>query len=299
MKVLVAGATGAVGTPLVRMLTEAGHEVFALSRSADVAGTTTVRADALDRTALLRAVDGLTLDAVVHQLTALKKPPTREKMMATTNRLRTEGTDNLLAAAEATGATRFVAQNFYAGYGFTDHGAEPLTEDAPFGRGGPFAGTVEAMGALEEKVLGYGGISLRYGGFYGPVAVDGILDVLRGRKMPVARGGVAPWTYIDDAAGATVAALENGRAGRAYNICDDEAATWQDMITELARAFGMPRPMTVPGGLVRILAPYAGALMTRTSMRLSTQRAKDELGWRPTFPSYREGLAHTHELATA
>jgi nucleoside-diphosphate-sugar epimerase len=300
MKVLIAGGTGVVGRPLVRMLTEGGHEVFALTRSRrPVHGATLVVADAMDRTGLLAAVEGLRADAVVHQLTALKKVPTREGLMAATNALRTEGTANLLAVAGATGARRFVSQSFYGGYGFRDHGDEPLTEDAPFGEpDGAFARTVAAMRSAEQQIFtaeGVEGISLRYGGFYGPGALDGMLDALRRRRLPVARGGVAPWTYVEDAAAATVAALEHGRGGQAYNVCDDEAATWLDVIGEIARVFGVPRPMVVPGALVRLMAPYAGALMTRTSMRLSTAKAKDELGWTPSVTGYREGLARTRE----
>jgi nucleoside-diphosphate-sugar epimerase len=304
MKVLIAGATGAVGRPLVRMLAEGGHEVFALSRSRrPVPGATVVVADALDRTSLVGAVDGLRLDAVVHQLTALKKVPTREGLMAATNALRTEGTANLLAVAAATGARRFVSQSFYAGYGFRDHGDAPLTEEAPFGEpGGPFARTVAAMRSAEEQIFtaeGIEGVSLRYGGFYGPGSVEGMLEALRRRRLPVARGGVAPWTYVEDAAAATVAALEHGRGGQAYNICDDEAASWLDVVTEVARVFHLPRPMVVPGGLVRLMAPYAGVLMTRTSMRLSTAKAGDELGWNPSVTGYRDGLARTREVLRA
>jgi nucleoside-diphosphate-sugar epimerase len=301
MKVLIAGATGAVGRPLVRMLAEGGHEVFALTRSQrPVSGATTVVADAMDRTALLAAVEGLRLDAVVHQLTALKKAPTREGLMAATNALRAEGTTNLLAVARATGARRFVSQSFYGGYGFRDHGETPLTEDVPFAEpGGPYAPTMAAMRSAEEQIFTAGdveGVSLRYGGFYGPGSVDGMLEALRKRRLPVARGGVTPWIYVEDAATAAVAALEHGRAGQAYNICDDEPATWLDVITELARAFDLPKPMVAPGALVRLMAPYAGALMTRTSMRLSTAKARDELGWKPSVTGYREGLARTREI---
>lgn len=301
MKVLIAGATGVVGRPLVRMLVENGHEVFALTRSSrPVPGATAVVADAMDRTALLAAVDGLRLDAVVHQLTELKKVPTRERLMAATNALRDEGTAHLLAVAGATGARRFVSQSFYGGYGYRDHGAEPLTEDAPFGEpGGPFERTVAAMRAAEERIFTaerIEGISLRYGGFYGPGSVDGMIDALRSRRLPVARGGVVPWTYVEDAATATVAALEHGRGGEAYNIGDDAAATWLDVVTELARVFDAPRPMVVPGGLVRLMAPYAGGLMTRTRLRLSTTKAREELGWTPSVTGYHDGLARTREI---
>ena len=303
MKVLIAGATGVVGRPLVAMLAADGYDVFALTRAPrTVPGATAVVADAMDRTALLAAVDGLRFDAVVHQLTALKKTPTREGLMAATNALRTEGTANLLAAARATGAHRFVSQSFYGGYGFRDHGDEPLTEDTPFGEGGPYSKTIAAMKSAEEQIFtadGIDGISLRYGAFYGPGTVDEMINILRKRSLPVARGGVAPWTYIEDAASATMAALEHGRGGQAYNICDDEAASWTDVITELARAFGTPKPMTLPGALVRLVAPYVGALMTRTSMRLSTTKAKEELGWKPSVTGYLDGIARTREILGA
>jgi nucleoside-diphosphate-sugar epimerase len=263
---------------------------------------TPVVADAMDRAALLAAVDGLSLDAVVHQLTALKKPPTREAMMATTNALRVRGTEHLLAAARATGARRIVIQSFYGGYGYHDHDPRPLTEQAPFGVDGTFARTVGAMASAERQIFtadGIDGISLRYGGFYGPGSDDAMIAALRRRSVPVARGGVAPWTYVEDAASATLAALERGRGGQAYNICDDEAATWEDLLTELARAVGAPRPVRLPGPLVRLVAPYAGTLMTRTSMRLSTAKATDELGWRPSVAGYRDGIARAHEAPAA
>ncbi len=299
MRILVAGATGAVGRPLVRMLAEGGHEVFALTRWArPVSGATPVVADAMDRVGLLGAVDGLRLDAVVHQLTALKKTPTRESRMATTNALRADGTEHLLAAARATGARRFVTQSFFGGYGFRDHGAVPLTEDEPFGEDESSGGTLAALRSAEQQIFAAGdveGVSLRYGLFYGPGAVDAMIPALRRRMLPVARGGVSPWIHVEDAASAAVAALEHGRGGRAYNICDDEAATWAEVMTELARAFGAPTPMIMPGALVRLMAPYAGALMTRTSMRLSTARATEELGWKPTAGGYRAGIARTRE----
>jgi len=303
MKVLVAGATGAVGRPLVRQLLDQGHEVYGLTRSAEgVAklGAVPVVADALDQAALLAAVDGVRADAVVHQLTALKKVPTRESGMAATNRLRTTGTENLLAAARAMGATRFVSQSFYGGYGYRDNGDRPLTEDAPFGTGdGPFRATVGAMGAAERMIFDapdIEGISLRYGNFYGPGAVEGMLDALRSRKFPMASGGVVPWTYIDDAATATIAALELGRGGEAYNICDDAPASFEEVVAELVALWHTPKPIRLPGPLVRLAAPYAGVLVTRTNTRLSTTKAQTTLGWTPTHPTYQAALRQTHEL---
>lgn len=296
MRVLVAGATGVIGRPLVRILASEGHEVYALVQSPRlVPGATAVVADALDRAALLAAVEGLGFDAVVHQLTALKKAPTREGLMAATNALRTEGTANLLAAARATGARRFVSQSFYGGYGYRDHGDAALPEEAEFGSGGGrFPSTVAALRSAEEQIFtasGIEGVSLRYGGLYGPGAVDELVGALRRRRLPVARGGACPWTYVEDAASAAVAALHRGRG--AYNVCDEAAVSWEDVLVELAGAFGAPWPTRLPGALVRLIAPYAGTLMTRTSMRLDTTRARSELGWRPSVADYREGIALT------
>jgi nucleoside-diphosphate-sugar epimerase len=307
MKVLIAGATGAVGRPMVRMLIEAGHEVAAITRGgADAVralGATPIVADALDRDGLLAAVDGLAADAVVHQLTALKKIPTRESGMAATNELRIKGTTNLLAAARAVGARRFVSQSFFGGYGFVDHGAEPLTEDRPFGVTGPFAATLEGMRSGEEQIFtadGIEGISLRYGGFYGPGSIEGMVEGLRRRRVPVPRGGggYAPVVYIDDAAAAAVAALDHGRGGQAYNVCEDTPVTWGEFVQEIAVVFRTPKPLALPSGVIRLAAPYGGTLLTRTSMRLSNAKAKEELGWRPTVSDFREGLVRTRAVLT-
>lgn len=202
MKVLVAGATGAIGRPLVRKLTDEGHEVYALSRSnREVPGATTVVADAMDRTALLAAVDGLAADAVISQLTALKKVPTREGLMATTNALRTEGTANLLAAAEAMGASRFLTQSFILGYGYRDHGPELLTEDAPFGRpaGDRCDPHVAAMASTERQAFSAPeGIALRYGLLYGGDAAK-VQAMLARRRLPVASFAVDSFMRVSNA----------------------------------------------------------------------------------------------------
>lgn len=303
MKVLFAGATGTLGVPLVRRLTAAGHEVIGIVRTEAGAGmlwdlgASSVIADALDRDALLRALDGKQADAVMHQLTALKKPPMRHKDLETTNRLRVQGTTNLLAAADLVGARRFVTQSFFGGYGFND-GSRLLTEQdefAPAG-GGKFDAIWQAVRSAEQQVLqapGLEGVALRYGGFYGPASVAPMLDALRKRQLPVPPdgGAYASFIYIDDAATATVAALERSKPDQVFNIVDDEPARWGDMVGALAAAFGLPKPVRLPGAVIRLMAPVVGGMMTRQSLRLSNAKAKAELGWRPLVPTYREGIA--------
>lgn len=295
MRVLLAGATGAIGRPLTTALQEAGHEVVALTRHLARAAAmdqdvTPLVADALDRDALLRAADGGAVDAVVHQLTALHKPPVRHSGMTLTNTLRTTGTRNLLELAVVTGAKRFVTQSIVFGYGYTDHGPGELTEDAPFGQpdDGRTAPHVRAMGINERLVLDHPdleGMALRYGLFHGG---NDLAEMLRARKVPVPRGGGdLGWIHLDDAVTATVAALENGSAGSAYNIVDDEPASWRTVMTTLAKAYGAPAPRTLPAWLLRLAAPYAAAVALDTSLHVSNARARRELGWAPKHPSVR------------
>ncbi|NUR85502.1 MAG: NAD(P)-dependent oxidoreductase [Nonomuraea sp.] len=297
MKVLLAGATGAIGTPLVAALREAGHEVLALTRGTQVPGARAVVADALDRDALLRAVDGLRADAVIHELTALRKPPARYRDMDATNTLRTTGTANLLAAAERLGATRFLTQSMVPGYGYVDHGPRPLTEEDPFGepRGLRTDPLVAAMLSTERQAIeapGIDGIALRYGAFYGLSGSQALVEALRGGMLPVPRagGGTMAWIHLADAARATVAALEHGRGGQAYNLVDDTPATWAELFAEHARAFHTRPARRLPAWAVRLAAPYLATLMIDTSMRVSNAKARAELGWKPAYPSYREGV---------
>jgi nucleoside-diphosphate-sugar epimerase len=302
MKVLLAGASGAIGAPLTRMLIEAGHQVTGLARSeasgrrlAEL-GATALLADVMDRENLLRAVRGQRADAVINQLTALKKPPVRHKDMAATNALRITGTANLLAAAQEMGVRRFVTQSMAFGYGFRDHGDEVLTEESPFAVpvGNRFDEHTSAMAANERQAFeapGIDGIALRYGGFYGPGGIEEMVKMLRRRAFPVPAGGGGrvPFVYLDDAASAAVAALEKGRPGEAYNIVDDDPARIGEVLDAMAAAYHAPRPMRVPGGLLRIM-PYAHAFLT-LAMRISNAKAKRELGWVPAHPSYRDGIA--------
>jgi nucleoside-diphosphate-sugar epimerase len=299
MKILLAGATGAIGRPLLKALREQGHDVLALTRDpgARVPGARAVVADVLDRDALLRAVDGISADVVIHQLTALSKPPARFTDMEMTNRLRTTGTTHLLAAARVIGARRFLTQSMVPGYGYTDHGVRVLTERDPFGqqRAGKAAPIVAAMASTEQQVLtadGIEGIALRYGAFYGLTGSEALITALRAGKLPVPRdgGGIMSWIHLTDAAAATVAAMDKGVAGYAYNIVDDEPVTWGAMFTAHAKAAGTKPPRRLPAWLIRLAAPYFATLMIDTNLRVSNAKAKAELGWTPTLPTYREGV---------
>lgn len=300
MRVLLAGATGAIGQPLVAALNEAGHEVLALTRDtrAVIPGARTMVADVLDREGLLRAVEGLSADAVIHELTALRKAPAKYKDMDLTNTLRVQGTANLLEAARRTGARRFLTQSMVPGYGYVDHGTRPLTEADDFGRprGDRTDPMIDAMRSTEQQVFdaeGIDGIALRYGAFYGLSGSAGFVAALRDGKLPSVRGGGGEmaWIHLADAATATVAALDKGAGGHAYNIVDDTPARWGELFTAHAKAAGTKGPRPMPHWLLRLVAPYFSTLMLGTSMRVSNRKAKAELDWTPRYPGYREGIA--------
>jgi len=302
MRVLLAGASGAVGLPLISRLRDSGHVVTGIHRAAAgdealrAAGASPVRVDVLDRSALLEALDHRQFDAVIAELTALKKPPTMHRGMVTTDRLRSDGTSNLLEVARRSGAGRFVTQSIFFGYGFEGWGERVLTETDPFapkGRG-QFETHLAAMRANEDQVLGateLEGIALRYGLFYGPgPAGDGFVEMLRRRRLPAVQpAGVRPWLYIEDAADATLAALERGKPGRAYNVVDDEPISFSTMIQAIAGAVRAPKPFVVPRWMT-IVTPYARSMMVG-DMRLSNALAKSELGWEPAVSNYRAGVA--------
>ena len=298
MKVLGAGASGALGAPLTRRLVAGGHEVLGLTHDrANVAwleamGATAIVADALDRDALLRAVDGVTADAVIHELSALKRPPMRHRGMAMTDRLRTEGTTNLVHAASAIGATRFVAQSFVLGYGYRHR--EVLVETAPFGQvtGDRNDPHVAAMLANEEQAFATPhGVALRYGLLYGG-DVAAMRSLLAQRGVPVVAGGTIGWVHHDDAVEATVAALERGRAGQAYNVVDDQPATWQEVFTAMARALGARPPHRLPRWVFRVRRPCTRPRSRSTRRWWSpTPRPSGSWAGRPHIPSYREGVA--------
>jgi nucleoside-diphosphate-sugar epimerase len=264
------------------------------------AGATPVRVDVLDRSAVHTAVDGCRCDGVISQLTAMKKSPLRHEDMAATNRLRIEGTANLLDVATRIGAGRFVTQSMVFGYGYGDFGARVLTEADPFTPPGHgrFEEHLAAMRSGEQQVLDAShleGIALRYGLFYGPgPAGDALVDGLRRRRLPVGSGGgVQPWVYVDDAAAATVAALEHGTAGSAYNVADNQPVSFSELLTAMAAALGAPRPRAVPSWLLTA-TPYAKAMMNG-GLRVASNKAKQELGWVPKMATYRIGVAELAE----
>jgi nucleoside-diphosphate-sugar epimerase len=310
MKVLIAGATGALGKQLVPRLVANGHEVVGITRSSSrldavrALGATGIVADALDPDQVARAVAEAGPDAIVHQLTALAGSLDLrhfDRSFAETNRLRTEATDHLLAAGRAVGVSRFVAQS-YAGWPFAPVGGPVKTEDDPLNPTPPDAmrSALEAIRYLESAVTGADwteGVVLRYGGFYGPGTSLGPeggeqVELIRKRKFPVVGDGAGVWSFvhIEDAAEATVAATERGRRG-IYNIVDDDPAAVAEWLPVLASAFDAPPPRHVPRWLGRMLAGEAAAVMMTEVRGASNQKAKRELGWQPRHPSWREGFA--------
>jgi nucleoside-diphosphate-sugar epimerase len=299
MRVLLAGATGTIGGALVPRLLAAGHEVLALTRSERPAkaGVQTVRAGILDPDELLRALDGHQADAVIHQATSITGLPMSHRSLYATDALREQGTANLLRAAALVGARRFVTQSFFLGYGYRDHGTEPVTEDQPFAVPTGHRATDRHMRSLranEDGVLGtpgIDGIALRYGMFYGPEPMTRrLLHQTRRRLLPVFRpSGVVSPIHLHDAAAAAVVALDHGRPGQAYNIVDDEPVEFAAYIGALAAAAGAPAPRAVPAWALKAV-PYLHELMVTTRIRMSNAKAERELGWRPVYPSVHDGL---------
>jgi nucleoside-diphosphate-sugar epimerase len=306
MRVFVAGATGAIGRPLVPKLVAAGHEVTGMTRSEERAeglrraGARAVVCDALDAEAVRAAVGGARAEAIVHQLTALPdRLDFRDRDLYTaTNRVRTEGTDNLLAAARETGTRRLVCQSVAFAYA---PGGEPIkSEDAPLLRDAPggFGEGVRAIGRMERQVLEADGVVLRYGFFYGPGTYYGedgssTRDVRR-RRMPVVGGGTGIFSFVhlDDAADATVIAVERGPSG-VYNIVDDEPAPLREWLPVFAEAAGAKRPLRVPVWLARLVGGEAVVASAVGLRGASNAKAKRELGWQPAHPSWRQGFAES------
>lgn len=304
MRVLLAGATGAIGVPLLEALAASGHEVIAVIRDpakrrlVTDRGAVAVLADVLDRDGLLRAVDGHPADVVMHQATALRDASRKLRPDDPTIALRDRGTAHLLDAARAVGARRFVTQSLITGYGYRDHGERLLTEDDEFGvRVGTVADLVtDSSVATERQVFaaeGIEGVALRYGMFYGENAFSDMFAGLMRKRAPVlprGRTGTTSFVHVDDAATAAVAAMERGGAGEAYNIVDDEPMSWRDFLTTVARVHGTPRPVVTPRWLIRLAVPYLGCLLIDTTMRVSHAKATRELGWTPVHRSVPEGL---------
>ncbi|MCR3721754.1 MULTISPECIES: NAD-dependent epimerase/dehydratase family protein [Prauserella salsuginis group] len=307
MRILLAGATGAIGRRLVPQLLAAGHSVLGLTRCAHgatqlgAAGADAVRADVLDGEGLLAALAGCHADAVIHQATAIEGVPLRHRDLHATDRLRDRGTTNLLRAAELVGAHRFLTQSFFLGYGYRDHGDDLITEDSPFAEATghrAFDQHMDSMRSNEHQALntaGIDGIALRYGMFYGPEpATWRMATLVARRRLPVPLpSGTTSLIHIDDAASATVAALERGHAGEAYNVVDDRPVDFAHYVAAIADHVHAPAPPQIPGWLL-MPVPYMRALMVATRIGLSNAKAKRELGWTPHYPSYREGLGALH-----
>jgi 2-alkyl-3-oxoalkanoate reductase len=305
MRVFVAGATGAVGRRLIPQLVDAGHRVTATSRSGAKArdlralGAQPAVVDGLDANAVARSVADAQPDAIVHQMTALAgKADLRrfDRWFATTNELRTRGTDILLDAARQAGVKRVVAQS-YTGWTNPTTGGPVKVESDGFDPQPPKAqrASLAAIRYIEETVPARAqeGIVLRYGNFYGPGASDSLVELLRKRRFPmIADGsGVWSWIHLDDAAAATVAALERGEPG-VYNITDDDPAPVSEWLPHLAEAVGAKPPMRVPAWLAKLMAGSVAVRWMTEGRGSSNAKARRELDWRPRWTSWREGFAY-------
>jgi nucleoside-diphosphate-sugar epimerase len=307
VRVFLAGATGAIGAPLLRLLVAEGHEVTCMARSPEraaavrAAGAEAAACDALDAAAVMDAVRQARPEAVVHQLTAIPQRLDPRKIVrdfAVTDRLRTEGTRHLVAAAEAVGGARVIAQSIAFAYEpgppGTVHGEnDPLTSDPP----AQFKRSAQAVAELERTVLGADGLVLRYGYFYGPgtsISRRGALgEEIAKRRLPIVGGGTGVWSFIhiDDAARATTAALTHGD-NAPYNVVDDEPAPVAEWVPALAQALGAKPPRRVPAWLARPLAGEYGIYTMTRAQGASNARAKQALAWTPGHASWREGFRH-------
>lgn len=309
MRVFVAGATGAIGARLVRQLVERGHEVIGTSRSQGKAarlralGAEPVVLDVLDRDAVREAVLAARPDAIVHQATALAGMSdfrNFDRSFAPTNRLRTDGTDALLAAADEAGVRRFVAQS-YAGWPYAREGGPVKTEEDRLDPT-PVPAMSETLAAIrqqEEAVVAAGGLALRYGGFYGSPE-DAQLDLVRKRRFPIVGDGGGIWSFVhlDDAAAATVLAVERGEPG-IYNVVDDDPAPVREWLPALAAAIGAKPPRRVPRWLAGLLAGESGVVLMTEIRGASNAKAKRELGWALRYPSWRQGFHAAYGRARA
>ncbi|HLY49206.1 MAG TPA: NAD(P)-dependent oxidoreductase [Solirubrobacteraceae bacterium] len=310
MRVFVAGATGAIGRPLVGQLHAAGHQVVGATRSPERAaelrgmGAEAIVCDALDADGLRQAVAEARPEAVIHELTDLPArldPRRYQTQLAGTNRLRREGTRNLIGAFSASGATRLIAQSI--AFAYEPSGGWVKDEEArlDLGASEPIAAAVAAVADLETQVLGAGGIVLRYGYFYGPrtaFSADGFYaELVRRRRLPVIGSGTGMWSFVhvEDAAAATVAALERGRPG-VYNVTDDEPAQAREWIPVYAAAVGAKPPLRVPVWLGRLLGGTVAVAGMTAQRGASNAKAKRELDWTPRHPSWRDGF---RKLASA
>jgi 2-alkyl-3-oxoalkanoate reductase len=308
MKIFIAGASGAVGRRLLPMLARRGHSVVATTRSAQrvtqlrTLGAEPVVVDAFDRAAVVRAIESARPEVVVHQLTALahaKSLKHFDREFAATNRLRTEGTDNLLAGARAAGVQRFIAQSF-TGWTNPREGSRVKNEDDPLDPHPPHTmqQTLDAIRYLERAVSeasGVHAIVLRYGYLYGPgtsFAPGGdILEAVRSRRFPVVGSGAGVWSFVhvDDIAMATVIAAKSAPSGL-YNVVDDEPAEAGTWLPELARVVGAKPPRHVPVWLARLMIGDAGVALMTQSRGSSNVKIKRAFAWQPLYRTWRDGF---------
>lgn len=298
MRIFVAGGSGTIGVPLVRGLVAAGYQVTAMTRTPDKAahlralGAEPVVVDAFDAAALGRAVVAARPSHVIHQLTALPRTgPKRIADLAATNRLRDEGTRNLIAAALAARAARFI------GGSFALIGARNDRQTA-----GGHDAAADAVKSMETQILDANragrieGLVLRYGAFYGPgnPMTDDLLERIRSGRLFTIRNdrGLLPFIHLDDAVSATIAALDRGQPGSVYDIVDDRAMSFSEIAATAAELMGVRRPAAVPLWIPKLLMPYFASVIS-ARVPLSNARARAELGWRPAYPTIRDGLARS------
>lgn len=304
MRVFVAGATGVVGRQLVPQLIAAGHQVTATTRNpaktAELArlGAEPAVVDGLDAVAVGEAVARAEPEVVVHQMTALAGDFDLrhfDRTFAATNALRTTGLDNLLAAAQAAGARRIIAQS-YAGWVNPRTGGPVKTEDDPYDPDPPASvrPTLAAIRHLERAVLAspLEGVALRYGSLYGPGATDVMVDMIRKRQVPIIGSGAGVWSFlhVQDAASAVVAALGDAPAG-VYNVTDDEPAPVAQWLPVLTAAVGAKPPLRLPAWIGRLAAGETAVVMMTQLRGSSNAKAKRELGWKLAWPTWRDGFA--------
>lgn len=300
MRVFVVGASGAIGQRLVPQLIAQGHEVTGTFRSPGNAervralGAEPIQLDLLDAPAVREAVLKAEPEAIIHQATALanmKLSRNFDRTFAQTNQLRTDGTDALLAAAREAGVRRFIAQSF-ASMRYAPDGEWAKSEDAPLDPDPPkgMREGAAAMRYLDQTVTDAGGIILRYGGFYG-APNDGLIEPVRKRQFPIVGdgGGVVSFIHLDDAAAATVLALEHDGPA-IYNIVDDEPAPVREWLPVLADVLGARPPRHVPVWLARVVGGELAVIMATRSPGASNAKAKRELGWTLRYPSWRQGF---------
>jgi 2-alkyl-3-oxoalkanoate reductase len=300
MRVFVAGASGAIGARLVPQLIDRGHDVvgtFTKPKGADrvrALGAVPVKLDILDGAAVRRAVLDAQPEAIIHQATALAGAAfsrNLDRTFAATNRLRTEGTDALLAAAEHAGVRRFVAQSF-ASHRYARVGEMVKTEDDPLDQAPPGSAreTNAAMRHVDEAVTSAGGIALRYGSFYG-AANDGLVEPVRRRQYPIVGdgAGVTSFVHLEDAAAAAVLALEHDGPG-IFNVVDDDPAPLSEWLPVLAEVLGAKPPRRVPPWMARLFAGELAVVTGTESRGASNDKAKQQLGWKPRYPSWRQGF---------